>query len=157
MSPINGELANLPPVVLEQLEKLHNQVASLQEQIKQKDQELRDVRRLSRKDYTKVKRETVRSLASDRAPSSLPVVEKNAKEMNAQEYGQTIEQITGQPHRSTNGRMTYARGTSAEPRRIIVHREVAVNEYKARHQAAREQQHARHLKELKLTKPEEQK
>ena len=157
MSPINGELANLPPVVLEQLEKLHAQVAELQAKVKEQERELRDVRGLSRKDYTKVKRETVRSLASDRAQSSLPVPEKSAKEMDQAEYGRTVEQITGQPHRSANGRMTYARGTSAEPRRIIVHREVAVNEYKARHQAAREQQHARHLKELKLTKPEEQK
>ena len=110
---IEGDLANLPPVVLEQLEQLHAEIADLCGQLKQKGIEQRDVRRMSPEEYRREKGQ-IRSGVRERERK--PVLAEgvtDVRALTADEYADAFYKATGCRYRPR------AKGVAYGTRRVV--------------------------------------
>ena len=105
--PIEGELANLPAVVMEQLDKLHARIADLEAQLKQKEAELKDVRNMRPAEYKKAKAQ-IRSGMRERERKPVPVEGvADVRTLTSGQYADAFSKATRHPYRPNTRGVVY--------------------------------------------------
>ena len=93
--PIEGELTNLPPVVLEQLDKLHARITDLEARLRRKEAELKDAGRMSPEEYKKAKAQIRSGVRErERRPVSVEGV-TDARTLTSEQYADAFYKATG--------------------------------------------------------------
>jgi len=109
--PVEGELTNLPPVALEQLERLHAEIANLRAQLKQKEAELKDARGMSPEEYRKAKAQ-IRSDVRERERKPIPIEGvTDARTLTSEQYADAFYKATGRRYRPNTKGVAYGTGS----------------------------------------------